>query len=282
MIASGYAEIDAMTLPLQGRTVALAEGRQLEELADMLESEGATVLRCPLVSILDAPDPAPVVAWLRELISGRFAYVILLTGEGVRRLLSFAEREGLRNAAIAALTRARTITRGPKPGRALKEVGLAPRETAASPTTEGVIETLRTHDLSGLAVGVQLYSEENPPLMEFLRAAGASAWPVLPYVYAPKADAEHVADLIGRLGRGEIDVLAFTSKPQVERLYEVAAERGLEGSLRQGLECTRVAAVGPLVAESLRQHEARVDVCPEQGWVMKNLVRQIVRDLTGK
>ena len=59
MIASGYAEIDAMTLPLQGRTVALAEGRQLEELADMLESEGATVLRCPLVSILDAPDPAP-------------------------------------------------------------------------------------------------------------------------------------------------------------------------------------------------------------------------------
>ena len=158
-----------MTLPLQGRTVALAEGRQLEELAEMLEKEGAAVVRCPLVSILDAPDPAPVVAWLRQLVSGRFAYVILMTGEGVRRLLAFAEREGLRAAAIAALARTRTVTRGPKPGRALKEVDLAPREAARTPTTEGVIETLRHHDLSGLAIGVQMYSAENPALMEFLR-----------------------------------------------------------------------------------------------------------------
>jgi uroporphyrinogen-III synthase len=268
-----------MTLPLQGRTVALAEGRQLEELAAMLEAEGATVLRCPLVSILDAPDPAPVVAWLRELVSGRFAYVILMTGEGVRRLLAVAERVGLREAVIAALSRSRTVTRGPKPGRALKEVGLAPREAARTPTTEGVIETLRHHDLSGLAVGVQMYGPDNPALMEFLRAAGASAWPVLPYVYAPRADAERVADLIGRLARSEVAVLTFTSSPQVERLFEVAAEGGLEAELRQGLERTTVAAVGPVAAESLRQHGARVDVCPEQGWVMKNLVQQIKRAL---
>ena len=138
-----------MTLPLQGRTIALAEGRQLEELAEMLEQEGAAVLRCPLVSMIDAPDAAPVVAWIRELVSGRFAYVILLTGEGLRRLLGFAERAGLRDAVIAALARMRTVTRGPKPGRALKEVGLALREAARTPTTEGVIETLRRHDLDG-------------------------------------------------------------------------------------------------------------------------------------
>ena len=268
-----------MTRPLEGRTVALAEGRQLEELAEMLEAEGATALRCPLVNILDAPDPAPVIAWLRELVSGRFAYVILMTGEGVRRLLGFADRVGLRAAVIAALARTRTVTRGPKPGRALKEVGLAPREAARTPTTEGVIETLRNHDLSGLAVGVQMYSPENPALMEFLRAAGASAWPVLPYVYAPKADTERVADLIGRMGRGEVDVLVFTSSPQVDRLYEVAAEKGLEAELQQGFERTRVAAVGPVAADSLRQRGAHVDVCPEQGWVMKNLVQQIKRAL---
>jgi uroporphyrinogen-III synthase len=266
-----------MTLPLQGRTIALAEGRQLEELTNMLEQEGATVLRCPLVSMIDAPDPAPVVAWLRELVSGRFAYVILLTGEGVRRLLGFAERTGLREAVIAALARARTVTRGPKPGRALKEVGLAPREAARTPTTDGIIETLRHHDLSGLAIGVQLYGQDNPALMEFLRAAGANAWPVCPYVYAPQADAEQVVDLIHRLARGEVDVLAITSKPQVERLYEVAAQRELQGEMRHGLERTKVAAIGPVAAESLRQHGVRVDICPEQGWVMKNLVQQIKR-----
>jgi uroporphyrinogen-III synthase len=76
---------------------------------------------------------------------------------------------------------------------------------------------------------------------------------------------------------GTVDMLVLTSSPQVDRLYEVAAERGLEETLRTGLERTRVAAVGPVVAEALRQKGGRVDVCPEQGWVMRNLVRQIVR-----
>src|SRR5438105_2053581 len=163
-----------MTLPLQGRTVALAEGRQLEELAQMLEKEGATALRCPMVSILDAPDAAPVVAWLRELIAGRFDLVILFTGEGLRRLLGFAEREGLRDAVIAALGRTRTLTRGPKPVRALKEVGLAPTLVAEAPTTEGVLATLRQEPLQGRTVGVQLYNESNPPLTAFLTQAGAA------------------------------------------------------------------------------------------------------------
>ncbi len=108
-----------MNAPLHERTIALAEGRQLAELADMLEKEGATVLRCPMLSILDAPDPAPVLAWLRDLAADAFGYVILLTGEGMRRLLALAERNGLRDAVIAALGRTRTVSRGPKPARTL-------------------------------------------------------------------------------------------------------------------------------------------------------------------
>ena len=83
--------------------MALAESRQLEELAQMLEKEGAVPLRYPLVGILDASDAAPVVEWLQELIAGRFAYVVLMTGEALRRLLGFAERAGLRDAVVAAL-----------------------------------------------------------------------------------------------------------------------------------------------------------------------------------
>src|SRR5947209_11388961 len=102
-----------------------------------------------MISILDAPDPAPVEAWVRELIAGRFALVVLMTGEALRRLLGFAERAGLRDEFVAALARVRTVTRGPKPGRALKEVGLAPGKVAQAPTTEGVIATLRGEPLAG-------------------------------------------------------------------------------------------------------------------------------------
>lgn len=266
-----------MTRSLEGRTVAVAEGRQLEDLAAMLEKEGAAVLRCPMVSILDAPDPAPVVAWIRELIAGRFGVVVLMTGEALRRLLGFAERAGLREEMVAALGQTRTLTRGPKPVRALREVGLTPSKIAEAPTTEGVIASLRQEPLEGTTVGVTLYGEANPKLEQFLAAAGATAWAVMPYVYAPAADAERVVDLIQRLSRGAVDAVVFTSSPQVDRLYEVADKKGLQEQLRGGLGRTRVAAVGPVVAETLRQRGARVDVCPEQGFVMKNMVQALRR-----
>jgi uroporphyrinogen-III synthase len=270
-----------MTRPLEGRTIALAEGRQLEELAQLLESEGAATLRCPMVSILDAPDAGPVLDWVRELIAGRIALVVLMTGEALRRLLGFAERAGLREDFVAALGRTRTVTRGPKPVRALKEIGLAPTKVAAAPTTEGVIATLSSDPLTGQTVGVTLFGDANPVLERFLTSAGAQVRTVLPYVYAPAADDERVVDLIQRLASGTIDVLMFTSSPQVERLYEVAVKHGLDETLRQGLGRTRVAAVGPVVADDLRRHGAPVHLCPEQGFVMKNLVQHVKRALSG-
>ena len=267
-------------MSLKNQTIALAEGRQLEDLAQMLEKEGATILRCPMLSIHDAPDEAPILAWLRDLIANRFAYVVLMTGEGLRRLLGFAQRAGFRDEAIAAFSRTRTITRGPKPGRALKEIGLAPTFIAAAPTTDGVIETLRTLPLEGQTIGVQMYSEANQPLADYLASAGATMASVLPYGYAPASDADHVAELIARMARGEVAVVVFTSSPQVDRLYEVAAERKLDDELARGLQRTRVAAVGPIVAENLRRRGAPVPICPEQGFVMKNLVKHIKEALT--
>jgi uroporphyrinogen-III synthase len=270
-----------MSRPLEGRTIALAEGRQLQELAEMLEKEGAIALCYPMVSILDTPDPVPVAAWLRELIAGQFDIVILMTGEGLRRLLAVAAREGTREAAIAALAQTTTLTRGPKPVRALKEVALSPTHVAESPTTAGVIATLKQRTLAGLTIGVQLYDDANPELVRFLEGAGANVRVVQPYVYAPAADADRVANLVERAGAGEVDLIVFTSSPQVDRLYEVIGERGLQDLWQRALTRAKIAAVGPVVADNLRHRGARVDICPEQGFVMKNLVTQIKRAMGG-
>jgi uroporphyrinogen-III synthase len=268
-----------MPLPLAGRTIAIAEGRQLEELAAMLENEGAAIVRCPLVSILDAPNPDPIVAWLRELAAHRFGYVILLTGEGLRRLLGFADRAGVRTQVIEGLKRTRIVTRGPKPVRALKEINLAPSIVATAPTTDGVMAAMRGEQLRGQTVGVQLYSETNSPLTQFLEQAGAMVKTVLPYIYAPAADGDRVAHLVDQMADGRIDALVFTSSPQVDRLYEVAKERGLETKLATALARTQVAAVGPIVAENLQVRRVKVAICPEQGFVMKNLVQYIKRSM---
>jgi uroporphyrinogen-III synthase len=270
-----------MTLPLAGRTIALAEGRQLEELAAMLEKEGATALRCPMVSILDAPDRPAVVKWLRQLADDQFHYLILMTGEAWRRLLAVADDEGLREAILAGARKIRLLTRGPKPVKALREVGLAPFLSAQPPTTEGVIARLQEQELRGLTVALTLYGVPNPPLVQFLEKAGAVPRPVLPYVYAPASDGTRVADLIAKMAAGQVDAIVFTSSPQVERLFDVAGERGLAEALHNGMTRTRVAAVGPVVADALRQRGITVDVCPEQGYVMKNLVALLRRTLIG-
>jgi uroporphyrinogen-III synthase len=266
-----------MSGTLHGRVVALAEGRQLEDLARLLEAEGATALRYPLLSILDAPEPAPVLEWMRDLIAGRFALVILMTGEALRRMLALAEREGLRDDFVAALGRTPTLTRGPKPAVALKEIGLSPTLSAKSPTTEGVIATLGQETVAGRVVGYTLFAAPNPALEEYLTRAGATPRSVLPYVYAPASSADRVRELIERLADGQVEVLIFTSSPQVDRLYEVAKEAGMEAPLEAGLRRVRVAAVGPVVAETLEAKGRKADICPEQGWVMKNLVQHIKR-----
>ena len=266
-----------MTLPLTNRTIALAEGRQLEELAAMLEKEGAVALRYPLLSILDAPDDTPTLAWLDRLQAGAFDWVILLTGEGVRRLLGCAERHARGEAFRTALAKTRTITRGPKPVKALKELGITPTLIAQTPTTEGVIASLGSIELKGATVGVQLYSDSNPPLTQFLEGAGATPVTVQPYVYAPASDAERVIHLIDQMAAGKVDAVVFTSSPQIDRLFAVAEERQQIPLLERALAKTLVAAVGPLVQDNLQKHGVAVQICPEQGFVMKNLVQHLKR-----
>jgi uroporphyrinogen-III synthase len=264
-----------MSRPLEGRRIALAEGRQLEELVRLLEGEGAVAVRCPMLSILDAPQSAPVVDWLTALPS--FELAILMTGEAVRRLLGFADRAGQRDAYLDALRRVPTLTRGPKPVKALKELGLTPTRVAATPTTEGVIQTLSNDDLAGKTVGYTLYASDNPALDAYLRSRCAIPRPVLSYVYAPASDEQHVVQLIDAMASGQLDALVITSSPQTERLFEVAQKHDRLAALLAGLQRVQVAAVGPVAAAGLETHGVRVDICPEQGFVMKNLVKKMGR-----
>ena len=269
------------TLPLAGRTIAVPEAREIEVFAAMLGRRGATVIRCPMVAILDAPDPVPILRWCRAFADGGSDDLILLTGEGLRRILTCIERHepALRKRFVDALGPVRKITRGPKPAKALRELGLKTDIAAETPTTEGVIESLRTYDLKGRRVGVQLYgTEPNLPLMQFLQGAGASASTVAPYIYADAADDQAVAALVEQLGAGKIDAIAFTSTPQVERLFCVGGADRVRGAL----EKTLVAAIGPVVAEALHKHGVRPQLTPEESYFLKPLTTALEFALGGR
>jgi len=265
-------------MPLAGTVIAVPETRELGIFADLLERRGANVLRCPLVGIRDAPDPAPVLAWARRLTAGDFDTVVLQTGEGLSRLLSCIEKHApeLSGLFVHALRQTRTIARGPKPGRVLRSLGLRSDLVASPATTEGLVTLLSSLDLSGQTVGVQLYGAiDNPPLLDALRAAGASTETVSPYVYTDASADDDVQSLIDRLAEGAIDAIAFTSMGQVRRLFEVAERSGRELAVRAGLQRTHVACVGPLVAGALAELGIATDSMPGEAWFLKPLTQAL-------
>lgn len=263
---------------LRGQVVAVPESRQLDVLEDLLRKRGAEVLRIPLISILDTPDAGTVLRWLREFIASPPDYFIILTGEGLRRLLGFAQREGIADAFCAALAGVCRICRGPKPGRALKEIDLKPDLLGTMPTTAGIIETLAGLSIENRRVAVQLYGEDpNLPLMDYLRERQAQVLPVAPYIYAPKADEERVLALIEALANAELTMMTFTSQPQYARLQSVARAHGLETRLAQGLAKVQVAAVGPVVAKQLQDAGVHVAVVPQSLFFMKPMVTELLR-----
>ena len=267
-----------MTSRLANLTVLVPESRELDLFAGMLEGEGAKTVRCPLVTILDVADPAPVEAWLGRLIAGEFDDLVLLTGEGLRRLMGVAERAGIKDKAVAAIGALRPVIRGPKPARALREIGLSHGVSAEAPTTDGVIATLGTLYLKGHRVGVQLYpGNPNAPLIDALHAAGAATEVVVPYRYASDSETAEVESAIRAMAAGEIDFIAFTSTPQLDRLTKVAEERGLQAELKQGLARTRIAVAGPVVGKVLQDMGLTIAAMPESNFHMKPLVNAMIK-----
>lgn len=264
-----------MSNKLSGKTILVPESRELDLFANMLEAEGAVTLRCPLVQILDLEDRTEADNWIDELIRMPFDDLIFLTGEGLRRLVVLSESR--KDEFIAALSKTRTITRGPKPAHALRELGLIPALAAPEPTSQGVLEALIGEDLRGRRIGVQLYpGEGGSPLLAALRERGADVYPVTPYRYASKADSARVAEAIHGLATGGIAMVAFTSSPQVERLAEVARLKGLERELSAGLARALVASIGPIVTQTLKRHGVTSVIQPASSFHLKPLVRAIV------
>jgi uroporphyrinogen-III synthase len=259
---------------LNGYRILILETREEAQFSRLLTEQGADVLQCPMFTIHDAPDAGPIEAWIRRFIATPCDDLVLMTGEGLRRLMKVARRIGVENEFIAALAKARKFARGPKPGKALREIGLEPQVTTEKPTSEGIAEMLSRLDLAGHRVGLQLYPDkDHGRLIGAITAQGAAVDTVLPYVYDAQAADANIVTGIDEMAQGRIDAIALTSSGQVRRLIEVAQAHGCEARLRDGLARTPIASVGPVVSDELKAHGLRTDISPaNEAYFMKPLI----------
>lgn len=269
---------------LTGTRILILETREEAQFSKLLAEQGAEVVQCPMFTIQDVPDPAPVEAWIRRAIDKPFDDLVLMTGEGLRRIMKLARARGLDQAFVAALAKSRKFTRGPKPGKALREISLEAQQTTEKPTTEGVIEMLGKLDLKGHRLGLQLYPDkDHSALTGALAAQGAEIDTVLPYVYDSKAADANIVAAIDDMAGGRIDAIALTNLGQVRRLIEAAKAHGSEVKLRAGFERTLIASVGPAVSGELAAHGLRTDISPaDDAYFMRPLISALAAALAEK
>ena len=259
---------------LNGYRILILETREEAQFSRLLTEQGADVLQCPMFTIHDAPDSAPIEAWIRRSIEKPLDDLVLMTGEGLRRLMKVVRRIDAEGEFVAALGKTRKFTRGPKPGRALREIGLEPQMTTEKPTSEGIVEMLSQIDLKGHRLGLQLYPDkDHGVLIGAIKAQGAEIDTVLPYIYDAEAAEANIVTAIDEMAQGRVDAIALTNLGQVRRLVEAARAHGREDGLRKGLDRTLIASVGPAVSGELRSQGLRTDVSPaNDAYFMKPLI----------
>jgi uroporphyrinogen-III synthase len=251
---------------LGGKTIAITEARRAAELASLITKMGGVPYSAPAVREIPRRDLAPALEVLARICRGEVSMIIFLTGVGTRAFLDLAADNGKRGALVMALEKMVVAARGPKPAAALRDAGvrldLAPKE----PTSEGLLRALGERDLNGKLVAVQLYGEDNPVLIEGLRARGATVLEIPLYEWALPEDQEPLIRLVRDLLDGKIDVLAFTSSPQIKHLFVVAEQLGVRAELARALrDQTVVAVIGPVCQSALAEQGIVPRIQPDKG-----------------
>ncbi|MEK6237156.1 MAG: uroporphyrinogen-III synthase, partial [Planctomycetales bacterium] len=249
-----------------GLRVAAFESRRAEETLRMLERLGATAFVSPSMREVPLEENQEAVDFAQRLIQGEFDLVVFLTGVGIRHLVAAVEGQVDRQAFLDALSSATTVVRGPKPAGALRELGITPTHLVAEPNTWR--ETLSLLDaklpVANRNAAVQEYGLPNPHLIAGLEARGAKVTRVRVYQWELPEDLAPLEANVRRIVAGEVDLMLFTSSPQVIHLLQVAQRMNLEPALRQAIRKTVVASVGPSTSETLREQGLAVDLEPKR------------------
>jgi uroporphyrinogen-III synthase len=246
---------------MKDKTVAILESRAGDRVASLVRKYGGTPLLAPALAEVPDVDPERIRGLIRDWESAPPDIFIFQTGVGTRALFTATDSMEVTPALLRVLDASKVVVRGPKPTAALGARKVRIDLSADDPfTTREVLAQLHSTPLRGKRVVVQRYGETNRDLEAALESEGARVIEIATYRWAVPEDTAPMMGLIDALGRGEVDLVAFTSASQASNLFEVAHRAGKEALLSDGLGRTLVASIGPVCSATLRKLAVRVDV----------------------
>ncbi|MQA01766.1 MAG: uroporphyrinogen-III synthase [Streptosporangiales bacterium] len=243
--------------PLAGFSVGVTAARRAEELGNLLERRGATVLHAPAIRIVPLADDTELLAAIRAVVAEPPDVVVASTGIGFRGWVEAADAWGLTEPLLDALRSATVLTRGPKAKGAVRAAGITEAWSPPSESSTEVLDHLLTDGVDGKRIAVQLHGEPLPDFCAALELAGADVVTVPVYRWVGPVDTAPLDRMVDAVITRALDAVTFTSAPAAASLLAHADAGGcgelMVGALRHDVlaMCVGPVTAGPLEARDI-------------------------------
>jgi len=251
---------------LKGKIIAITRPRgQAEEAAEMIEKRGGKPYFIPAIELKGPSDLKPIKKFIDELRKEKVDYVIFMSVNGVRYLLSAAERLGQLDETLDGLRKTVMITVGPRTAQELEAHQIQVSIVPSKYTSEGILERLEQLDVSGKTVRIPRTSSATPVLKEKLWELDALVREVYVYESAVPADKKLREKFFQDLTAEKIDAIIFGSTSCVKNLFQMLEDQISQDNLSDLMNSkVTVVAIGPVTAGALAELGVKVDVMPEK------------------
>ncbi|MFQ5911823.1 MAG: uroporphyrinogen-III synthase [Nitrospinota bacterium] len=257
------------TAGFNGLRVAAFESRMADQMGRLIARHGGEPLVAPSMREVPLEENAEAFSFAEGLFSGRIDLVVFLTGVGTRTLAECLLTRYPGERIVEALSSVNVVARGPKPVKALRDLGVPITLTIPEPNTwREILQSLDASEaigsLRGAAVAVQEYGVPNQSFLKGLEERGARVIRVPVYRWTLPEDTAPLRNALRTIVEGKVGVALFTNAQQIDHVLHVAAQEGVETSLRDAFRNLVVASVGPTCTEALLARGFSVDVEPRR------------------
>lgn len=255
--------------PLFGQRMVVTRTRdQASELVVKLEENGAECLEYSTIHIEPVDDFQPLNKAIETI--GDYQWMLFTSLNAITYFFKQLFSLGLDSRHLA----------GPKiavVGRAtadeLLKYGVKADLIPEKFTGEGLAEALLQSKVEGSKILLPRASKAGELLPETLVDAGAEVTVIPVYKNTPPQGRKE--ELREHLEAGNIDLVTFTSSSTVTNFLAMV-DAGSEEELHGLLDNVRLAAIGPVTAETLKKNGLNVDIQPER-YTIADMVQAIVR-----
>jgi uroporphyrinogen III methyltransferase / synthase len=255
-----------MDKPLLGKRIMITRARaQAAVLAQQVEALGGEAIELPTIEIEAPRDFTALDNALKQI--DNYHWVIFTSVNSIEPFLLRLDHAGQR---VADLKRLKVAAIGIETAQHLRAAGISVTVVPERYQAEGLLDALPRAEMSAQRVLLPRAAQAREVLPNTLRRWGATVDVVEVYRTVPPPGVD-IVGARGRLQRGEIDVLTFTSSSTVRHFVQLFGA----SDIRSIVGNAAVACIGPITASTVNELGGQVAIMARQ-FTIDGLVQAIV------